>query len=370
VDTAAVDAGQQVAYVGTGNPASAKRSPLSNAILKIDVNPVSSTFGQVIGSVQGDSESYPYPGDATPPTCGQTNSLQWPVKAFSCAQFDMDFLASGVLYNDSSGRQIYGELQKSGVFHAVHTDSMTEAWKATLGAPCFGCNLSSTAADANGIYVATTGGNLYALNRDTGAIKWAAAVTGSNHFNGVSVGNGVVYDVNDLGALEAFNAGTGAPLLAHPLATESGAPYSDTGNSSGLSVARDTVYFSSQAQPGGGSTLFALKLGAGSGGLPPLPSPPPPPNVPTPAPSVVTAPGATNATYATPVIAITKGGSLNYTNLDTVTHNVVSDAGLFSSNTVGLGTTTAVNGVSSLASGTYTFHCSLHPWMTGTLIVH
>jgi plastocyanin len=69
------------------------------------------------------------------------------------------------------------------------------------------------------------------------------------------------------------------------------------------------------------------------------------------------------------VVLIRQGDPLNYTNLDTVTHNVVSDTGLFQSSTVGLGTTTAVNGVNTLSPGTYQFHCSLHPWMTGQLIV-
>ena len=62
---------------------------------------------------------------------------------------------------------------KSGVFTAVYTDTMEQAWQTVVGVPCFGCNLSSTAVDKNGIYVAVTGGNLYSLNRDTGQIQWA-----------------------------------------------------------------------------------------------------------------------------------------------------------------------------------------------------
>jgi outer membrane protein assembly factor BamB len=370
VDTAAVDVDKQVLYVGTGNPASANRTPLGDAILKVDVNPIDSTFGQILGSVPGDSESYPAPTDVTPPTCSQTNNLQWPVKAFSCGQFDMDFLASGDLYTNSSGRQVFGEMQKSGVFHAVYTDTMQPAWKTTLGPGCFGCNLSSSAEDANGIYVATTGGNLYALNKDTGAIKWAATASGANHFNGITVANSVVYDVNDLGAVEAFNAANGTPLLAHPLIADSGTPYSDTGNSSGLSVARDTVFFSSQAQPSAGSTLFAFKPGSSSG-LPPVPSPPPLPGLPggTPAQTILTAPGGTNTTFATPVIVLPQGQPLNYTNLDTVTHNVTSTTGLFSAPSEGLGKSEPVAGVQNLKPGTYSFYCSLHPWMTGQIIV-
>ena len=367
-DTPTIDQDAKVLLAGTGNPASVHQNPITDSEIKIDLNPVSPTFGQIIGSARGTSDSYPAPSDTNLPTCPTTRYQQWPAGPFSCDQLDMDFLASGVLYNNSSGQQNYAELQKSGVMQAVNTADMSVAWKTTLGAPCFGCNLSSSAADANGIYVATSGGNLFALNKDTGAVKWAVDGTGIYHFNGVTVANGVVYNVSDLGVFEAINAATGAPLLAHPLLTDSGGPYQDGENSDGISVARDTVYVAS-GKPQGGSTLFAFKVGAGSGGLPPLPSPPPPPGVPTPAQTVLTAPGATNTTFATPVIVLPQGSPLNYTNLDTVAHNVTSSQGLFSSPTESLGGSAPVSGVQNLAPGTYSFYCSLHPWMTGQIIV-
>jgi outer membrane protein assembly factor BamB/plastocyanin len=371
VDTPAIDVDAKVALAGTGNPASVHQNPTTDSEIKIDLNPVSATFGQIIGSARGTSDSYPAPSDQNLPTCPSTRYQQWPVGPISCMSMDYNFLSSGDLYTASNGQEMWAELQKSGVMQAVNTSNMSVAWKTTLSVPCLACNGGSTAADANGIYAATTSGNLYGLNRDTGAIKWAIGGAGVDHYQGVTVANGVVYDTNEEGALEAVNASNGQPVWVHNLLTEPGGPYSDGGNSDGISVARDTVYAASAKANGNGSALFAFKLGAGSsGGLPPLPGPPPPPNLPTPAQSVVTAPGATNATYATPVVVITKGSSLNYTNLDTVTHNVISDSGSFSSNTVGLGSTVPVNGVSQLPSGTYAFHCSLHPWMTGTLIVH
>ena len=121
--------------------------------------------------------------------------MQWPVGRFSCAQFDFNFLASPNLWTNSDGRQMFGGLQKSGVYTAVYTDTMEEAWQATIGVPCFGCNLSSTAVDKNGIYVAVTGGNLYSLNRDTGAVQWATPMTGGIRYNGVAVANGIVYSL-------------------------------------------------------------------------------------------------------------------------------------------------------------------------------
>jgi outer membrane protein assembly factor BamB len=148
------------------------------------------------------------------------------------------------------------ELQKSGVVLAVDTATMKPLWRATVAPPCFACNLGSAATDANGIYLPTIGGTLFSLNRDTGAVQWAVPLTGATHYNAVSVANGVVYDLNDVGALEAFDAKTGALLLTR--AVDTAAPMHDTGNSSGLSIARGSVFATSQGSAG--STLFAYRL--------------------------------------------------------------------------------------------------------------
>ena len=69
------------------------------------------------------------------------------------------------------------------------------------------------------------------------------------------------------------------------------------------------------------------------------------------------------------------GGSLSYTNLDPVQHDVVArDKGsngqpLFRSDFAGLGATVPVPGAEKLKAGQYAFYCSLHPGMQGTLIV-
>ena len=373
VDTPAIDVDAKMLYAGTGNPASVRQNPITDALVKIDMDSTSQTFGQIIDSARGTSDSYPSK-DLSFPTCTRTRNLQWPVGPFSCGSFDFDYFSTGDLFTASNGQQRFAEIQKSGVMQAVNTRDMSVAWTTTLNVGCFFCNGGSTAADANGIYVATTGGNLFALNKDTGKIKWAVAGTGSYHYNGVTVANGVVYDINDLGALEGFDASNGHPLFAHLLLTESGGPYQDGENSSGVSVARDTVFAASTKPTGGGSALFAFKLGAGSGTLP-LPGLPPIPHTAAPALSIVSGPGATSAGYATRVVVILKGNRLNYTNLDDVLHDVVSVAkgpsgsALFSSDIIGLGSTTPVNGIENVASGTYQFYCSIHPWMTGKVIV-
>ena len=231
--------------------------------LALDIRKGSATFGKIVASHRGTSDSYPAPQDVDSPAC--QSDVQWPIGRFSCAQFDFNFLASPNLWSSADGRQMFGGLQKSGVYTTVYTKTMERAWQTTLGMPCFGCNLSSTAVDKKGIYVAVTGGNLYSLNRDTGDVQWATPMTGSFRYNGVAVANGVVYSLNDAaGALEAFDAATGVPLFAHPFMQDTGTTMHDMGNSSGVSVARHTVFATSQAD--GASTLFALKLGAEGGG--------------------------------------------------------------------------------------------------------
>lgn len=377
VNTPAVDLENKLLYAGTGNPASTKQHPITNALLKIDVDPASPTFGEILDSHRGTSDSYPAPDDVDTPVCNR--DLQWPIGAYTCAQFDFNFLASPNLWTDSDGRQVFGGLQKSGVYTAVYTDTMERAWQATLGPPCFGCNLSSTAVDENGIYVAVSGGNLYSLNRDTGAVQWATPLTGTFRFNGLSVANGVLYSLNDaVGALQAFDTANGTPLLAHPFAADTQTPMHDMGNSSGISIARNMVFATSQWNST--STLFALKLGeGGGGGVPGLPSLPDLPDIGGLSPTggiVATGPGAASYGYITPAVVTTVGGDLTYTNGDVVRHNVVSTARgtdgqpLFSSELANLGQTVEVKGTENLEAGkTYQFFCQPHPNMKGQLVV-
>jgi polyvinyl alcohol dehydrogenase (cytochrome) len=369
INTPAVDLRKMLVFAGTGNPASEKQHPITNSLLKIDADPRSRTFGRILASHRGTSDSYPAPDDVESPTC--RNDLQWPIGRYSCAQFDYNFLASPNLWTNSDGRQLFGGLQKSGVYTAIYTDTMQEAWQATVGVPCFGCNLSSTAVDANGIYVAVTGGNLYSLNRDTGAVQWATPQTGSFRYNGVAVANGVVYSLNDeAGSLQAFDASSGAPLFTHPFMQDTGEPMHDMGNSSGVSVARSTVFATSQAN--GTSTLFALKLGAtGGGGEPPAEEQPPPDDGGSPSGDglIATGPGATGYGYLTPVVTIEKGTQASYFNADNVKHNVASPDGLFRSELADTGETVAVAGTEKLEPGTYAFLCEPHPSMKGQLTV-
>lgn len=372
VDTPAYDPVAKLMYVGTGNPASVKAHERTDALLKIDVAPASPAFGQILATQKGERDSYPAPTDVDSPVCQST--IQWPVGRFTCAQFDYNFLASPSLWTTKDGRQLFGGLQKAGVFTAIDTKTMAVAWKATLGVPCFACNLSSIAVGDEAVYAAVTGGNLYALDRDTGMVKWAVPGTGIFHYEGLTLANGVLYTLNDAGSLEAFDASSGVPLGVHPFMQDTQEPMQDLGNSSGISVARNTVFVSSKNTST--STLFALKPGAGGGGGGGGPELPAPPGGAAAGNQIVSGPGATNAGYLTPVAITSAGGELTYTNGDIVRHDVVADAKgtdgqpLFKTPLIALGESAPVAGLDRVEAGKqYGFHCSLHVGMKGTLII-
>ena len=81
-------------------------------------------------------------------------------------------------------------------------------------------------------------------------------------------------------------------------------------------------------------------------------------------------------TYASSSVTIDQGQSLTFQNADqTGFHDVTSDKKdgdgkpLFGSETIEPGKSAPVKGVEFLTTGDYTFHCSVHSFMTGTLHV-
>ena len=65
-------------------------------------------------------------------------------------------------------------------------------------------------------------------------------------------------------------------------------------------------------------------------------------------------------------LAILAGTTVTWTNEDTASHTVTADDGTFASGD--LGTSGAFSQV-FLAAGTFTYHCSVHPQMVGTVVV-
>jgi plastocyanin len=79
--------------------------------------------------------------------------------------------------------------------------------------------------------------------------------------------------------------------------------------------------------------------------------------------------------YTTPDVTIAQGERLSFSNNDIATHDVASDATnpdgspLFKSDPAAFGQTKFVEGSQYLRTGTYTFYCSFHSFMKGTLHV-
>ena len=106
------------------------------------------------------------------PACAASDdpSVQYPLDDPVCGQLDLDFGASPNLFTNAQGQLLVGDLQKSGVYHVAHADTMTPAWTALVGVSCAACNAASTAFDGRAIEgVATPGGSMFSLDREAGA---------------------------------------------------------------------------------------------------------------------------------------------------------------------------------------------------------
>lgn len=399
--TFSVDPETKMGYVGAGNPFQPQQEHAhANSVLKVDLDRASPTFGEVIGHYKGQVEEYQpilqtapcfdIPGNPAP---------YYPQGIGECGDLDLDFGASANLFTDESGRKLVGVGQKSGVYHVFDAETMEPVWQSIVGPPsAVGGIVGSTAIDDGAVYgPIVPAGYLWSVDRASGVQRWFAAVGDGAHWgNPVALANDVVYTVDLRGFLDAYDAGTGAPLAHLPMKLNS-----DTGTDpllswGGVAVARNTVY-----------------AGVGMTGLPngyviayqptqslPVPELPDPGELPEPpgggggtATQIVSGAQAQFYGYLTPVMVVQKGGALEYTNLDLVRHDVVQDVKtdgfggpedapwcadyaslgacpLFRTPLLGLSEMASVEGLDQVEPGaSYTFYCTLHPGMKGTLVV-
>jgi polyvinyl alcohol dehydrogenase (cytochrome) len=364
--TSAVDTATGYAYAGTSNPHNAQfEDPRANSILKIDVDPARATFGEIVDSYKGLPDTYVDGADRQPACDTAPDALLIPGFGFSatCLRLDLDFGASPTLY-ENGGRQLVGDLQKAGVFHAVDRGSMDKVWSTPVGVPCLACNAASPASAGGHVFTAAgPPGQMFGLDGGSGLPRWAGLLNGVTTYNAVSAANGLVYSVDGGGFLNVWDERNGVQLLKRNMALDTGRFMGHYSTSSGIAIARNTVYAAVL------DTVVAYRLGAL--GVPSVPGVPQVPGVPGGSGGqVIAGPGAVATTYATPAVTIQQGQSLAFTNLDVAQHDVdARDGTSFESPLVGLGGTTPVNGVESLAPGSYEFYCSLHANMTGTLTV-
>jgi len=370
--TPAVDAATKYAYVGTANPFQPKdESPNADSVVKIDLDSTRPTFGQIVGHYKGTVDTYVDQSKLPCVDFMDKNPATYPQGLGSCAQQDLDFGASPNVFTGANGRTLVGAGQKSGVYHVFDAATMAPVWQTPVGVPSsVGGIVGSTAVDESGIYgPITTGGYLWSLSA-TGGGRWVAPVADGVHWgNPVAVANGIVYTVDLKGFLDAYDNRIGTPLLHRPIAVGATTGNNPVASWGGVTVARNTVYAAVGISGLPDGFIVAFK----PGGLGNVPTPPPPPTVPggPGVPSgpntVVAGPGAVVTTYATPVVTIQHGQALSFTNLDVPQHDVQGNG--FGSPLISTGQSTPVTGVDKLPPGSYSFTCSLHRNMTGTLIV-
>ena len=132
-----------------------------------------------------------------------------------------------------------------------------------------------------------------------------------------------------------------------------------------------------------GLLLVVIACGGGNGTSysnppPPPPPGPPPPPPPPPGPAPV-AVAISDYSYAPDSIVVARGSQITWSNGGAVSHTVTSDApGVFSSPTLAgtgqdaYGNPTAGDAYSRTFStaGAFPYHCTLHPSMTGKVIVN
>jgi outer membrane protein assembly factor BamB len=270
--TAAFDPATRYLYAGTSDSdGHTRQHPYNNAILRIDADPTRSTFATVVAAYTGTTEHAdldPVIGSETNPLCGATGDLGIDPPTFfdtsaspTCLELDLDFGASPNLFRASDGHLRVGALQKSGLYHALDAATMTAEWKFLVGPGGAAMYGATTAVDAERVLVAATPNLLYGLGRQDGDLRWAGASdVDLFSYQPVTVADGVLYVINDVGVLVVADASTGLPLARRPIALDGGFDEC-LGVGAGVAVARHTVFVPCDA--GGRHDLAGLPSPAG-----------------------------------------------------------------------------------------------------------
>ncbi len=74
-----------------------------------------------------------------------------------------------------------------------------------------------------------------------------------------------------------------------------------------------------------------------------------------------------NFSFQPSSITVAKGTTVTWTNRDSVNHTVTADGGTFASGHLAQGSAFTHT---FTEAGTFTYHCSIHPSMTATVVVH
>jgi len=71
--------------------------------------------------------------------------------------------------------------------------------------------------------------------------------------------------------------------------------------------------------------------------------------------------------YAPNPVSMRVGQTIAWRNADSITHTATQDSGRFNTGSVAAGATSAATMMN--AAGTFTYHCTIHPGMVGTVSV-
>lgn len=217
----AIDLEDGFAYVGAGNPFSAREHPRTNAILKVDIDESRSTFGTVVDSYKANTDLYLPPLGATRPGCAETDH------AIALCEFpDLDMASAPNIFEDAHGRKLVGAGQSSGLFHAARASTMEYVWATMTGPPTLGTRSGGAAYDGERLFVNGGPGVVWGLEKNFGDRTWLTPTLGSNTHTAQAHANGVVYTATGNGfpvsALLALDASTGQLLHMHPFASDIG----------------------------------------------------------------------------------------------------------------------------------------------------
>jgi amicyanin len=73
-----------------------------------------------------------------------------------------------------------------------------------------------------------------------------------------------------------------------------------------------------------------------------------------------------NFAFDPATVTVKVGDTVTWTNKDSVDHNVTADNGEFKSDNLAQGSTFSFT---FTKAGSYPYHCTIHPYMTGTVVV-
>jgi len=241
--TPAIDTSTGFAYAGTSNPHNPqKEHARSDALVKIDLNRTSASFGEIVGVYKGVSDTGVQ--DAShQPVCATKPDVYYQYHfSVTCAEIDVDFGASPNLFT-IAGHEYIGDLQKAGIYHIADAGNMAGVSRTPVGPACYACDAASPAfADGHAIVAGGPPGEMVSIDGSSGLPSWASPIGGGFAFNPVSVANGVAWTVDSAGFLDGYDTATGVPLVKRRLQDDTGASMVQTTTSSGIAIAHNTLY--------------------------------------------------------------------------------------------------------------------------------